>query len=592
MTTTTAKTADAPFLLTQRRIWIIFGALISGMLLSSLDQTIVSTAMPTIVGELGGVEHQAWITTAYLLATTIVMPIYGKFGDVLGRRNLFLAAIAIFTLASIGCAFATDFWAFVVFRAIQGLGGGGLMILSQAIIADIVPASERGKYLGPLGAVFGLSAIGGPLLGGFFVDHLTWQWAFYINVPVGIAAFVIAWMALTLPSKKATKRVDWLGVVLLSAATTCLIFFTEFGGQADHGWGAPETWLWGAGVLVAVSAFVLVESRAEDPIIPLSFFRNRVFVLATAVGFVLGIGMFSAIAFVPTFLQMSSGASAAVSGLLLLPMMAGLIGTSILSGNLITKTGRYRVFPIVGTLLTGVAMALFTTLTADTPLWLICVFLLVFGAGLGLIMQVVVLVVQNSVDAANVGTATSTNNYFREVGAALGVAIFGALFTSRLTENLTSVFTGAGASSGDAAQATATLDPAALNELPEAIRRQVVEGYADALAPVFAYLIPFIAIAFVLALFLPQIALSDVAGMVARGEAVSGDEAEQLEKEARGRSTGAVAEAATASVVAAGAPSTAVGDDPRGSAAGGTADGGAHEVTDAGGADRDGDRRP
>ncbi|GAA0960530.1 MDR family MFS transporter [Frigoribacterium faeni] len=553
-TSTTTTKGDAPFLLTKRRIWIIFGALISGMLLSSLDQTIVSTAMPTIVGELGGVEHQAWITTAYLLATTIVMPIYGKFGDVLGRRNLFLAAIAIFTLASIGCAFADDFWMFVVFRAIQGLGGGGLMILSQAIIADIVPASERGKYLGPLGAVFGLSAIGGPLLGGFFVDHLTWQWAFYINIPVGVAAFVIAWMALTLPSKKATKRIDVLGVVLLSAATTCLIFFTEFGGQADHGWGAGETWVWGAGVLVAVGLFVVVESRAEDPIIPLSFFRNKVFVLATGIGFVLGIGMFSAIAFVPTFLQMSSGASAAVSGLLLVPMMVGLIGTSILSGNLISKTGRYRVFPIVGTILTGIAMLLFTTLTADTPLWLICVFLFVFGAGLGLIMQVVVLVVQNSVDAANVGTATSTNNYFREVGAALGVAVFGAMFTSRLTENLTTVFRDAGASAGDAASATATLDPATLNQLPEAIRRLVVEAYADSLAPVFLYLVPFIAVALVLAIFLPQIALSDVAGMVARGEAVSGAEADELEAAARGRATSVASESATAGAVASGAP--------------------------------------
>jgi len=288
-------------------------------------------------------------------------------------------------------------------------------------------------------------------------------------------------------------------------------------------------------------------------------------VLATAVGFVLGIGMFSAIAFVPTFLQMSSGASAAVSGLLLLPMMVGLIGTSILSGNLITKTGKYKVFPVVGTILTGIAMALFTTLTADTPLWLICVFLFLFGAGLGLIMQVVVLVVQNSVDAQNVGTATSTNNYFREVGAALGVAIFGALFTSRLTSNLTDVFTGAGASAGDASQATATLDPATLNQLPEQIRRLVVEAYADSLAPVFAYLIPFIAVAFVLSLFLPQIKLSDVAGMVSRGEALSGDEAEQLEaaeRAAQGRGTGRAAkrgagtasEAATAGAVATGAP--------------------------------------
>ena len=268
------KPAAEPLLLTQKRIWIIFSALIAGMLLSSLDQTIVSTAMPTIVGKLGGVEHQAWITTAYLLATTIVMPIYGKFGDVLGRRNLFLIAIALFTLASVGCAFATDFWGFVVFRAIQGLGGGGLMILSQAIIADIVPAKERGKYLGPLGAIFGLSAVAGPLLGGFFVDHLTWQWAFYINIPIGIAAFTIAWFTLTLPNKKAEKRIDILGVLLLSAATTCLIFFTDFGGKKDEGWDSPLTWAFGAGLVLAATAFILVERRAEDPIIPLSLFKQ------------------------------------------------------------------------------------------------------------------------------------------------------------------------------------------------------------------------------------------------------------------------------------------------------------------------------
>ncbi|RFA09197.1 MFS transporter [Subtercola boreus] len=534
MTTAQSLKGQAePILLTKRRIWIIFGALIAGMLLSSLDQTIVSTAMPTIVGQLGGVENQAWITTAYLLATTIVMPIYGKFGDVLGRRNLFLIAIALFTLASIGCAFSTDFWMFVVFRALQGLGGGGLMILSQAIIADIVPASERGKYLGPLGGIFGLAAVGGPLLGGYFVDHLTWQWAFYINIPVGIAAFAITWFALKLPSKHATMKIDLPGVLLLSIATTCLIFFTEFGGNRQHGWGAPETWMFGAGLLVAGTLFVLVEARAEDPIIPLSFFTNRVFVIATAIGFVLGIAMFAAIGFLPTFLQMASKTSAAESGLLLLPMMVGLIGTSILSGIAITRTGRYRIFPILGTLITGVAMFAMTTLSASTPIWLICVFLFVFGAGLGLIMQVVVLVVQNSVPATQVGTATSTNNYFREVGSALGVAVFGALFTSSLSEKLLAVFSGAGASAGDASQATATLDPATLNQLPQAVQDQVVTAYADSLAPVFWYLIPFLAVAFVLSLFLPQIKLSDVAGMVARGEAVTGEEAEALEAEQR-----------------------------------------------------------
>lgn len=530
-TTVSPKAAAGPLLLTQKRIWIIFSALIAGMLLSSLDQTIVSTAMPTIVGKLGGVEHQAWITTAYLLATTIVMPIYGKFGDILGRRNLFLVAIALFTLASVGCAFATDFWGFVIFRAIQGLGGGGLMILSQAIIADIVPAKDRGKYMGPLGAIFGLSAVAGPLLGGFFVDNLTWEWAFYINIPIGIAAFTIAWFTLTLPNKKAEKRIDILGVFLLSAATTCLIFFTDFGGKKDEGWDSPLTWAFGAGLVVAAAAFVMVERRAEDPIIPLSLFKNRIFVNATAIGFTLGLGMFAAIAFVPTFLQMSSRTSAAESGLLMLPMMVGLMGTSIYSGIRISKTGKYKMFPILGAGLTIAAMLWLTTLTAETPIWVICVQLFFFGSGLGLIMQVIVLVVQNSVPADQIGTATSTNNYFREVGASLGVAVFGAIFTNRLSESLTKAFTGAGASIEQAAQSTSTLDPQALSQLPDQLRDAIVNAYADSLAPVFWYLVPFLAAALVLAITLKQIPLSDTAGMVARGEAVGGEEAERLEAE-------------------------------------------------------------
>lgn len=533
--TVTAPTTDAPFLLTQRRIWIIFAALLAGMLLSSLDQTIVSTAMPTIVGELGGVDHQVWITTAYLLATTIVMPIYGKLGDVLGRRRLFLVAIALFTLASIGCAFAGDFWMFVVFRAMQGLGAGGLMILSQAIIADIVPANQRGKYLGVLGGVFGISAVAGPLLGGFFVDHMTWQWAFYINIPIGIAAFVVAFMMLTLPNKKATKKIDILGVLFLSAATTCLIFFTDFGGDSDIGWASPVTWAWGVGFVVAVAAFILAEAKAEDPIIPLSLFKNPIFVNATAIGMMIGIGMFAAIGFVPTFLQMSSGTSAAASGLLMIPMMVGLLGTSIGSGLLITRTGKYRIYPIVGSLITAGAMAAMTTLTATTPIWLICVFLFFFGAGLGLIMQVVVLVVQNAVPPSQIGTATSSNNYFREVGAALGIAVFGTIFTSRLTENLRNVFLDAGLTPDDAGSATSTLSPAVLDGLPDALREGVVTAYADALAPVFWILLPFIGVAFVLSLFLKQIPLSDVAGLVARGEAIGGEEAEALEAQQRGK---------------------------------------------------------
>ncbi|AIY03550.1 EmrB/QacA family drug resistance transporter [Arthrobacter sp. PAMC 25486] len=540
----TALKAGEPLLLTQKRIWIIFSALIAGMMLSSLDQTIVSTAMPTIVGKLGGVEHQTWITTAYLLAVTIVMPVYGKFGDILGRRNLFLAAIAIFTLASIGCAFATDFWGFVIFRAIQGLGGGGLMILSQAIIADIVPANERGKYMGPLGAIFGLSAVAGPLLGGYFVDHLTWEWAFYINIPIGIIAFVIAYFTLTLPSKKVEQKIDVMGVVFLSVATTCLIFFTDFGGKTD-GWTSLTTWAWGAGLLASVALFIFTEARAEDPIIPLSLFKNPIFLNSTAIGFVLGMGMFAALAFVPTFLQMSSGTSAAESGLLMLPMMVGLMGTSIWSGIRMTKTGKYKAFPIAGSVLTIIAMLWMTTLSADTPIWVICAQLFVFGAGLGLIMQIVVIVVQNSVPANQLGTATSTNNYFREVGSALGVAVFGAMFTTRLANSLTEVFTASGASPEQAGSAMASLDPQAMAKLPPAVKDGIINAYADSLAPVFWYLIPFMVLALVLAIFMKVIPLSDTAGMVARGEAVGGEEALRLEAERTAGKAGTSAEAAS-----------------------------------------------
>lgn len=561
MTTTTS--ADAPLmLLTKRRIWIIFSALLAGMLLSSLDQTIVSTAMPTIVGQLGGVEYQMWITTAYLLATTIVMPIYGKFGDILGRRNLFLIAIALFTLASVGCAFASDFWMFVVFRAIQGLGGGGMMILSQAIIADIVPAKDRGKYMGPLGAVFGIAAVAGPLLGGYFVDHLTWQWAFYINIPIGIAAFLIGVLALKLPTHKATKRIDVLGLVLLSAATTCLIFFTDFGASAEHGWDALSTWAWGVGMLVAAGLFVFVESRAEDPIIPLSLFRNKVFVNTAAIGLVLGIGMFAAIGFMPTFLQMASGTSAAASGLLMIPMMVGMMGTAIVSGILVSKTGKYKIYPISGIAVMIVALLALTTLAADTPIWLICTYLFLFGAGLGLVMQIIVLVAQNAVPADEIGTATSTNNYFREVGSSLGTAVFGAFFASRLTERLIEVFTGAGATPEEAGGAAATIDPQTLAALPDEVRDGIVAAYADALAPVFWYIIPFMILALILAFFLKQIPLGNESGLVARGEAIGGEEAERLEAIQRGK-TPPAALGSDAPPADADAPST---DDTKGAA--------------------------
>jgi EmrB/QacA subfamily drug resistance transporter len=524
-TETATEPGAAPIVLTRRRINLIFGALLAGMLMASLDQTIVSTAMPTIVGDLGGVSHMAWMTTAYLLATTLVMPIYGKFGDLWGRRTLFLVAIGLFTAASVGAALSPDFTWLVIWRGVQGLGGGGLMILSQAIIADVVPARERAKYMGPIGALFGLSAVAGPLVGGFFTDHdaFGWEWSFWINVPVGLVAFTVGWFALTLPRKRSTTPLDHAGILALSATTTSLILFTDFGGQ--DGWGSWKALSMLAAFVVSAAVFVAVELRAVEPIIPMTLFRNRTFVVATTLGMAVGLGMFSAIAFMPTFLQMSSGLSAANSGLLMLPMTLGIILTIQSSAAFIAKTGRYKMFTVAGVGVIIAAMVWMTTLSGATSLWTIGAMFFVLGAGLGLIMQNVVLAAQNAVSADQIGTATSTNNYFREVGATLGVAVFGTLFTSRLADNLTGALTSnaeqavqAGITSPD------TLVPSAVQAAGEPLKSAIVDAYANSLAPVFWYLVPILAVAFLLALALKEIPLSEFAGMVARGEAVESEE--------------------------------------------------------------------
>ena len=522
--------AAPPIVLTRRRVNLIFSALLAGMLMAALDQTIVSTAMPTIVGDLGGVSHMAWMTTAYLLATTLGMPIYGKFGDLWGRRTLCLVAIGLFTVASFGAALSPDFGWLVIWRGVQGLGGGGLMILSQAIIADVVPARERAKYMGPIGALFGLSAVAGPLVGGFFTDSaaLGWQWCFWVNVPVGLVAFTIGWFTLTLPRRRSTTPLDYAGIVALSATTTSLILFTDFGGS--DGWGAGRTLAMLALFVVSVVAFVVIERRAVEPIIPMSLFGNRTFVVATALGLAVGLGMFSAIAFMPTFLQMSSGLSAANSGLLMLPMTGGIILTIQGSAGFIQRTGRYKVFTVAGVAVILAALIWMTTLSGATSLWTVGGMFFVLGAGLGLIMQNVVLAAQNAVAAEQIGTATSTNNYFREVGATLGVAIFGTLFTSRLADNLSGALmanqqeaVAAGITSPD------TLVPSAVKGAGETLRTAIIDAYANSLAPVFWYLVPILVVAFLLALVLKEVPLSEHAGMVARGEAVnSEEELEQL----------------------------------------------------------------
>lgn len=519
-----APATDKPLIhLTPKTVWLIFGALMAGMFMSSLDQSIVGTAMPTIVGELNGVEHQGWVVTAYILAIAIVMPLYGKFGDLWGRRWPFLIAIGLFTIASAGAGFAQSFGELVFWRGVQGLGGGGLMILSQAIIADIVPAKDRGKYMGPMGALFGISAVIGPLLGGLFTQHADWRWCFWINIPIGLAAFAVAWFTLKLPTHRSGKKIDVAGIFFMVIATSGLVLATSWDswtGNRGYDWSDPGLLALVIGTLVSIAAFIMVELRAEEPLLPLRLFKNPTFTIATAIGLILGMGMFAALAFLPTFLQMSTGAGVTESGFLLLPMMVGVMLTAIGSGLAITKTGRYKIYPVVGLAITTGGVAWLTQITGDMSMWLFGAMIFVLGAGMGLVMQTIVLAVQNSVDPHEIGTATSTNNFFREIGAAVGTALFSTMFTTKLADNLAEVFAGAPAGSGGEAS---SLTPAAVQALPEPLKTGVIDAFTTALAPSFWYLVPVIAIGFVLALFLREVKLSDMAGMVARGEALAAD---------------------------------------------------------------------
>lgn len=517
---TSATHAHAPIVLTQRRIWLIFSALIAGMFLSSLDQMIISTALPTIVGELDGVAHQSWLITIYVLAAAIVMPLYGKFGDLWGRRWLLLGAIALFTLASLGATTADSFGWLVVFRGIQGLGGGGLMILSMAVIADIVPAKDRGKYMGPMGGVFGLAAIAGPLLGGWFTEGPGWRWCFAINLPVGVIAFAIAYFALQLPSHRSQRPVDIGGIVTMILATTGIVLITSWTSISTRGaYELSDPWLLGiaAATIATTAAFIAIELKAADPILPLRLFRGSTFTLTTVIGFIVGLGMFAAIGYLPTYLQMAKGTSVTESGLLLIPMMAGMMLTAIASGAAIARTGHYKVFPVAGLLTATLGLAWLTQLSATTPTWQFCIMVFVVGMGMGLVMQNIVLAVQNSVDPHEIGVATSANSFFREIGGSMGAAMFGTIFTNRLTERLLPLFDAAG---GNGADTEASLTPELIKDLPEPLHSAVVAAYADALAPAFWYLVPVLVVGFVVALFLKELTLSDTAGMVARGEAV------------------------------------------------------------------------
>ena len=485
----------------KRHILLIFAGLMVTMLLASLDQMIFSTALPTIVGELDGVNHMLWVTTAYILASTITLPVYGKVGDLIGRKGLFIAAISIFIVGSVIGGLAHDMTWLIAGRAVQGLGGGGLLILAQAIIADVVPARERGKYMGIMGGVFAISSVAGPLLGGWFTDSIGWRWAFWMNVPLGLLAIASAVFFLRLP--KNTNRnpsIDLAGMTLLAVASTCLVLMTTWGGNT-YDWNSPVIIGLIIGALVAGALFVMVQRRAAEPVMPLHLFKERNFNLTTIVGLIIGVAMFGALAYLPTYLQMVTGANATQAGLLMIPLMAALLITSVASGQLVSRTGRYKALPMIGMVLVAASLFLLSTMTPDLAVWVICSYLALMGLGLGMSMQILILIVQNTFPVTEVGTATASNNYFRQIGASLGSAIVGSLFVAKLTQLLGERMP-AGAASASGGENSLT--PAVVRDLPAGIKNVIVSSYNDALTPIFLYMVPLVIVGLILLVFVVE----------------------------------------------------------------------------------------
>ena len=485
----------------RRQVRLIFAGLMLGMLLAALDQTIVATALPTITGDLHGLEHIGWVVTAYLLAVAVVMPIYGKVGDLLGRKMLFQFAIVVFLLGSAASGLAQSMDQLIAFRAVQGMGAGGLLIGAQAIIGDVVSPRERGRYQGLIGGVFGLASVMGPVLGGFLVDNFSWRWIFYINLPIGAAALIVTAVVLQLPRPQRTARIDYLGMALLGGWVVCVLLLTSWVGTT-YAWSSPVITGLGVAAPVLAAAWLVSARYAADPVIPLRPFRDRTFSIACAISLILGAVMLGAVSYLPTFLQVVTGVDATTSGLLLMPLIAGLLVMSVSSGRLIAKTGHYKVYPVVGTALVGVGLSLLSTMGAETTHLVLSLYLVVLGFGIGLIMQVMVLIVQNTAARSDLGAATASVSFCRQIGGSVGVALIGAAFIHRLTGELAiHAASGAGALSG---QQVSSITPQGLALLSAPVRQAIVESFSDALPPIFAYLVPATAVAFLLALALRE----------------------------------------------------------------------------------------
>ncbi|RQR55992.1 MFS transporter [Burkholderia sp. Bp9126] len=481
-----AARRDAP-------VGLIVAALLLVMLLSALDQTIVSTALPTIVGELGGLDQLSWVVTAYLLSSTVVLPLYGKLGDLYGRKIVLQAAIVLFLAGSALCGVAQDMTQLILLRAVQGLGGGGLMVVTMAAIGDLIPPDERGRYQGMFGGVYGLATIVGPLLGGLLVEHLSWRWIFTINLPLGAIALAVIGIAFKPHAAHVKHRIDYMGAAFLATALTCIVLFTSEGGSLLP-WSSPQLWMMLALGVVAIGGFVYEERLAAEPIMPLALFRHRTFVLCGLIGFVVGIALFGSVTFIPLYLQVVKGSTPTQAGMQLLPMMGGMLAMSVVSGRLISRFGKYRVFPIAGTLAGGIAMALLSTLSLDTPLHTMYGYMALLGIGLGMVMPVLTLAVQNTIAFRHMGVATSGVTLFRSIGGSLGVAAFGALFSNGLQSRLMGALPAG-------TELPRALSPAAVHQLPDAVRHAYLDAFAGSLHVVYLAAASMIAIAFVLAWF-------------------------------------------------------------------------------------------